>query len=80
MVSTSGADGGSDRSRRQQVDVAAQGLSHAALDAVALVGLAEHLAGGEPDAWARRGLGCREAVCGARNQLMDADWRLRLAA
>jgi hypothetical protein len=32
---------------RQQVDVAAQGLAHAALDAVALMRLAQHLARGE---------------------------------
>ena len=67
---------------RQQVDVAAQSLSHAALDAIAFMGLAQHLAGGEPNAWGRRsaqlpGIG---GCCGARNQLIDADCRLRLAA
>jgi hypothetical protein len=34
-----------------QLQMAAQGLSHAALDAVALMGLAEHLAGCEADTW-----------------------------
>ena len=33
----------------QKVHVAAQGLSHAALDAVAFMGLAQHLARGEAD-------------------------------
>ena len=36
--------------RGQQIHVAAQGLAHAALDAVALMGLAQHLARGEADA------------------------------
>jgi hypothetical protein len=36
--------------RRQQVQMAAQGLSHAALDAVAFMGLAQNLAGCEADA------------------------------
>ena len=45
----------------------AQNLAHAALDAVALVRLAQHLAGGEPDARA----GLRASVCGARNQLIE---------
>ena len=62
----------------QQIHMAAQGLAHAALDAVALMRLAQHLAGGEPDARACRR--AARAVCGARNQLIDADWRLRLAA
>jgi len=66
--------------RGQQVDVAAQSLFHAALDAVALNGPCRDLAGGEADARAARGLGCGAAgICGARNQLMEADWRLRLA-
>ena len=60
----------------QQVHVAAKHLAHAALDAVALVRLAQHLAGGEPDARAGR----LRSVCGARNQLIEADWRLRPAA
>ena len=60
----------------KQIHVTAQHFAHAALDAIALVGLAEHLAGGEPNArpWNR------VPACGARNQLMEADWRLRLAA
>ncbi len=37
----------------QQVQMAAQGLAHAALDAVALMRLAQHLARGEPDARTR---------------------------
>ena len=37
-------------SLRQQVDVAAQSLSHAALDAIAFMGLAQNLAGGETHA------------------------------
>ena len=36
--------------QRQQGDVAAQGLSHAALDAIAFMGFAQDLAGGEADA------------------------------
>jgi hypothetical protein len=39
--------------RWKEIDVAAQSLAHAALDAVALVGLAHHFADGETDA--RRG-------------------------
>jgi hypothetical protein len=39
---------------RKQIHMAAQGLAHAALDAVAVVSPAQHLAGGEPDARARR--------------------------
>ena len=61
----------------QQVHMAAQHLAHAALDAIALVRFAQHLAGGEPNARAGR-RACR--FCGARNQLIEADWRLRLAA
>jgi hypothetical protein len=37
----------------KQIYVTAQNVAHAALDAIALVGLAEHLAGREPDARAR---------------------------
>ena len=65
----------------QQVDVPAQRLAHAALDAVALVRLAQHLARREADARDRlRGCRASSAVCGARNQLIDADCRLRAAA
>jgi hypothetical protein len=35
----------------QQVRVAAQCLAHASLDAIAFVGLAQHLAGSEANAW-----------------------------
>lgn len=41
----------------QQVDVAAQNLAHAPLDAIAFMGLAQHLAGGEADARASQRLG-----------------------
>ena len=44
-------------SHGQQVGVAAQGLAHAALDAIALVGFAHHFAHSEPDARRRRNLG-----------------------
>ncbi len=62
--------------------MAAQSLAHAALDAIALVGLAEHFAHGEADARQpeRRRRRRQFATCGARNQLMEADWRLRPAA
>ncbi len=36
--------------RGEQIDVAAEGCAHAALDAIAIVGLAEDLACGETDA------------------------------
>jgi hypothetical protein len=36
---------------RQHVHVAAQSLSHAALDAVAFMGFTQNLTGGEADAW-----------------------------
>ncbi len=55
----------------------AQHLAHAALDAIALMRLAQHFAGGEADARPRLRL---VSVCGARNQLIEADCRLRLAA
>ena len=63
----------------QQVHVAAQDLAHAALDAVALVRLAQHFARSEPDARARLAWGAA-GCCGARNQLIEADCRLRPAA
>ena len=58
----------------QQINMAAQGLAHAALDAVALMGLAQHLAGGQPDArtGGQRRFG-KARGWGARNQLIDAD-------
>ena len=45
----------------QKVDVAAQSLAHAALDAVALVSLAQHFADGEADARRGRSAGARFA-------------------
>jgi hypothetical protein len=44
--------------RGQQVQMPAQGLFHASLDAIAFMGFAHHLAGGEADArasWGDRG-------------------------
>src|SRR5208337_2590215 len=38
--------------RRQQVEVTAQSLFHASLDAIALMSFAQHLSGGEANAWA----------------------------
>jgi hypothetical protein len=53
--------------QRQQVYVAAQGLAHAALDAVAFMGFTKDLAGGEADA---RG-------CLAGRGVVGGGWRLR---
>jgi len=39
---------------RQKVEMPAENLAHSSLDSVALVSLAEHLAGGEPDPWGGR--------------------------
>ena len=47
----------------EQIDMAAQGLAHAALDAIALVGLAEHFACGEADAAGRH---ARRSGCGSQ--------------
>ena len=66
--------------RGQEIDVAAQRLAHAALDAVALVGLADHFAYSEADARSSRSSSRPRLFAGARNQLMAADWRLRAAA
>jgi len=56
----------------EQIDMAAEGLAEAALDAVALVSFAEDLAGGEADArGGRRGVGWERMRC------IEADWRLR---
>jgi len=65
--------------RRQQFHVAAKRLSHAALDAVPLMSLAKHLAGGEADTRASRGLGNR-AGSGPRSQKPAHGRRLALAA
>ena len=64
----------------QQIDVAAQSLAHAALDAVALVSLAQHFAHGEADARRMPEHAPEPSVCGAKNQLMVADCRLRPSA
>ena len=71
--------------RGQKIDMAAQSLAHAALDAVALVSLAHDFAYGEADArrgGSTRAFSCCGTVCGAgaRNQLIAAECRLRPAA
>ena len=60
----------------EKLNMPPQHIAQPALDAVAFVRLAQHLAGGEPYARTER----PAASCGARNQLIEAEWRLRLAA
>jgi len=59
--------------RRQEFEVTAKGLAHAALDAVAFVRFANDLAHGQPHARARH---CRRL----RGQEPGDGWRLPLAA